>query len=149
LDSYHYPQEEINYLIENILFALDKKIINMFLKFLIIGSLVFLLDYLIYQSLIFFFSLFVARFLSYSFATWVAWRLNSKYNFANRSGTFLNYYVGASLAGIQNVLISSALMHTYGSGYMMSFLFIGLGSIYGLFFNFFMQLKITYKNYKD
>ena len=114
-------------------------------RFVIVGSFVFLIDYFLYEIYAAFFNTAISRFFSYSCSTWIAWRLNSKYTFSSKSGTFINYYLGALTAGVQNILISNWLEFFFGGGYLKTFLFIAIGSIYGLFFNFTFQRRITFK----
>jgi len=128
------------------LIKFNKENLNSFIKFAIIGFLVFLIDYIFYQCFVVFFKPLTARFFSYSFATWIAWYLNRQYSFSNKSGTFFSYYVGASIAGFQNIAISNILISSFGSDHIRSFIFIGMGCLYGLGFNFIFQSKITFRH---
>lgn len=113
---------------------------SVFIKFLIIGSLIFIFDYIFFIALSFFFeNFFLCRFLSYSISTFIAWKLNTKFTFL-RQGSFKNYYCGSSIAGIQNIIISFLLSY-----YVTYLLAIAFGCLYGLFFNFIYQKKITFK----
>ena len=127
---------------------LQKEQIKILTKFVQIGSLVFLIDYILFQVFVNFLNIIFSRILSYTFCTWIAWNFNRIYTFSNKTGTFINYYFVALAAGIQNVTISNGLMILLGSDYIKSFLFIGIGSIYGLIFNYIFQSKITFKNFK-
>ncbi len=125
---------------------LNQETLNSFIKFAIIGFLVFFIDFIFYQCFAVFFRPLTSRFFSYSFATWIAWYLNRQYSFSNISGTFLSYYLGASVAGIQNIAISNLLISSFGGNYIKSLIFIGIGCIYGLGFNFLFQSKITFRH---
>ena len=124
----------------------NEETFNVFIKFAIVGFLVFLIDYIFYQCFVVFLKPLTSRFFSYSFATWIAWYLNRQYSFSNISGTFLSYYLGASVAGIQNIAISNLLISSFGGNYTKSLIFIGIGCIYGLGFNFLFQSKITFRH---
>jgi putative flippase GtrA len=128
------------------LIKLNQETLNSFIKFAIIGFLVFFIDFIFYQCFAVFFRPLTSRFFSYSFATWIAWYLNRQYSFSNISGTFLSYYLGASVAGIQNIAISNLLISSFGGNYIKSLIFIGIGCIYGLGFNFLFQSKITFRH---
>jgi putative flippase GtrA len=128
------------------LIKLNEETLNSFIKFAIIGFLVFLIDYIFYQCFAVFFRPLTSRFFSYSFATWIAWFLNHQYTFSNKSGTFFSYYLGASVAGIQNIVISNLLISSFGDDHIKSFIFIGMGCLYGLGFNFAFQSKITFRH---
>jgi hypothetical protein len=56
--------------------------------------------------------------------------------------------LGASVAGIQNITISNLLISSFGGNHIKALIFIGVGSIYGLGFNFLFQSKITFRHKK-
>ncbi len=124
----------------------NEETFSVFIKFVIVGFLVFLIDYIFYQCSVVFLKPLTSRFFSYSFATWIAWFLNRQYSFSNKSGTFFSYYLGASVAGIQNITISNLFISSFGDDYIKSFIFIGIGCLYGLGFNFVFQSKITFRH---
>ena len=126
----------------------NENTLNSFIKFATIGILVFLIDYILYQCFIVFFKPLASRFFSYSYASWIAWYLNRQYSFSNKVGTFFSYYLGASVAGVQNIAISNILMATFGADDIKPFIFIGMGCAYGLGFNFIIQSKITFRRNK-
>jgi putative flippase GtrA len=126
------------------LIEFNKEAFNIFIKFVIVGFFVFLIDYIFYECFFVFFKSLESRFFSYSFATLIAWYLNRRYSFSNKSGTFFSYYLGASIAGIQNIAISNILISSFGGDHFKPLIFIGMGCIYGLGFNFIFQSKITF-----
>lgn len=132
------------------LFKSLKRLLNIFdwksfKSFLIVGGIVFLLDYLFYQLVSILCNPFNSRLFSYSISTWFAWYMNGRYSFPNARGSFIKYFSGASIAGIQNILISVYLIHLFGHSFVLDLIFIGLGCAYGLFFNFIFQSLVTFR----
>jgi putative flippase GtrA len=116
-----------------------------FRSFLIVGAIVFLFDYILYQLLIEYLSSLNSRFISYTISTWCAWFLNLRFSFGRIKGSFVKYFFGASIAGIQNVLLSIYFVKLFGHSYTFDFISIGIGCAYGLFFNFMFQSMITFR----
>lgn len=116
-----------------------------FRSFLIVGAMVFLLDYSLYQLVSILFNPFNSRLISYSISTWFAWYMNGRYSFPGAEGSFMKYFVGASIAGIQNVLISVCMIHLFGQSFIFDLISIGFGCAYGLFFNFIFQSLVTFR----
>ena len=113
---------------------------KIFLKFTVIGALVFIIDYLICLSLKNFVPFSTSRILSYFLATFFAWQLNSFLTF-NEKSSFFMYLSVTIIAGIQNIFISLLIFKVLDN----QFISIGLGCLYGLFFNYLFQKKITFK----
>ena len=116
-----------------------------FRSFLIVGEIVFLLDYLLYQLVNILCNPFNSRLISYSISTWFAWYMNGRYSFPDAEGGFIKYFFGASVAGIQNVLISVYLIHLLGHSFILDLISIGFGCAYGLLFNFIFQSLVTFR----
>jgi putative flippase GtrA len=120
-----------------------------FFRFSLIGIVIFIIDANLYKLIINVLdSSLVARLISYSIATWFAWTLNKKYTFKVKNSKFYNYFLGASIAGIQNILISYFILRFLGNGNFIIYLSIGIGCLYGLLFNFIYQSKLTFAKYK-
>ena len=116
-----------------------------FRSFLIVGGIVFLLDYSLYQFLTILCNPFNSRLISYSISTWFAWYMNGRYSFPDAEGSFMRYFFGASIAGVQNVFISVYLIFLFGHSFLLDFISIGVGCAYGLFFNFIFQSLVTFR----
>jgi putative flippase GtrA len=125
---------------------LIKNITNEFIKFAFIGCFIFIIDMIFFYFLNLFFEFLLSRFISYSFATYVAYELNKKITFEKNKSSFILYYIGTSIAGIQNIFISFFLVKGTFIPQINEFYAIGIGCIYGLFFNFLFQKKITFKH---
>lgn len=128
---------------------MDNHINVKFFLFSLIGILIFIIDTNLYKIINNFLdSSLIARLLSYSIATWFAWVLNKKFTFKVKNSKFYSYYLGASIAGIQNILISFIMLIYLGDGNFNIYLSIGMGCLYGLLFNFIYQSKLTFGKYK-
>jgi putative flippase GtrA len=115
------------------------KFYKVFLKFSLIGSLVFFIDYFICLLLQNFIVFSISRILSYFIATFFAWKFNSIVTFKKKS-SFLIYLMGSIIAGIQNIFISLILFNVLDN----QFISIGIGCLYGLFFNYLFQKEVTF-----
>ena len=116
------------------------KLNKILLKFTLIGTLVFFIDYSICTFLKIFIPFPISRLLSYFLATFFAWKLNSFLTF-NKKSSFFIYLSGTMIAGFQNIFISLVLFRVLDN----QFISIGTGCMYGLFFNYLFQKKITFK----
>jgi len=117
----------------------------MFLRFCSVGFLIYGIDYFFFYVMNSLYGFLPSRIISYTLATFFAYKLNSFHTFQTKKNNLIQYFMGSSLSGIQNILLSYFIAQLFLNHKEFDFLFIGIGCFYGLIFNYFYQKHITFK----
>jgi putative flippase GtrA len=129
--------------------------LRQFIKFGMVGIIGFFVDsYALYGFMDFLgLDLYVGRLASYLVAATATWALNRIFTFQSSKGNYSNkrkqwgkFLLVNSIGGFVNYGVYAFLVSIYAVFTSFPVLAIAVGSISGLFFNFFLSRKIVFQN---
>ena len=119
--------------------------------FILVGSLGFLVDASLLNLTKDFFGLYLGRCISFPFAVYTTYLLNKNITFTRKFNKpinyrFIKYFLFMLIGGALNLLIYFFLIFSYPFFERFSSLSIGVGSVSGMFFNFFASKFFVFKS---
>ena len=123
---------------------------ELFVRFASIGVVGFLVDAAVVAALVRGFGVgaYQARPFSYLFAVTTTWWLNRQFTFASRNPKvreYLTFIVTNAFGAGINLLAYAALIAWRGSGGWNPIIGVAVGSVAGLFSNFFLSSKVVFR----
>ena len=129
--------------------------LKQFIKFGLVGTVGFFVDSCALYGFMDFFGLdlYAGRVASYLVAATTTWALNRAYTFSCSKGNggkkrkqWIKFLLVNSIGGFINYGVYAFLVFVYAIFASFPVLAIAIGSISGLFFNFFLSRKIVFRN---